>query len=178
MVPINFWQNSDQFEKKRIFFSSKFDKLRGFQRKSLKFSKENLSNPKHESLKCFWSKMWVSNPKKIWTLLALKLPFFYFHIHMLQSLVSHVPLYPLLPHPLPMIQPLNKEIFVLFMRVRQFISLFFYLICVYLCVNTLLSEISPPLSEISPYYQNSAPRGKNVLDQKTVKKTEKCYAQL
>ena len=40
-----------------------------------------------------------------------------------------------------------------------------YLICVYMCVNTLLSEISP-------YYQNSAPRGKNVFDQKTVKKEE------
>ena len=37
-----------------FFNRSKFYKLRGFQRKSLKFSKENLSNPKHESLKCFW----------------------------------------------------------------------------------------------------------------------------
>ena len=42
-----------------------------------------------------------------------------------------------------------KEIFVVFMRVRQFIVLV-YIICVYLCVNTLLSEISPTIIRDQP----------------------------
>ena len=54
MVPINFWRNSDLFKKKERFSSSKIDKVRAFQRKSLKFFKENLSNTKHKSLKRFW----------------------------------------------------------------------------------------------------------------------------
>ena len=55
MVPINFWRNSDLFKKKKRFSSSKIDKVRAFQRKSLKFFKENLSNTKYESLKRFRS---------------------------------------------------------------------------------------------------------------------------
>ena len=54
MVPINFWRNSDLFKKKEHFSSSKIDKVRAFQRKSLKIFKENLSNTKHKSLKRFW----------------------------------------------------------------------------------------------------------------------------
>jgi len=55
MVPINFWRNSDLFKKKERFSSSKIDKVRAFQRKSLKLFKENLSNTKYKSLKRFWS---------------------------------------------------------------------------------------------------------------------------
>ena len=40
---------------KNVCIAQKIDKDRAFQRKSLKFFKENLSNTKHKSLKRFWS---------------------------------------------------------------------------------------------------------------------------
>ena len=56
---------------------------------------------------------------------------------------------PPFPYPLPTLQPLEKKIFVVFMRVRQFIVLM-YLICVYMCANPLLSEISPTIIRDQP----------------------------
>ena len=47
---VKFWLVS----KKERFSSSKIDKVRAFQRKYLKFFKENLSSTKHKSKKCFW----------------------------------------------------------------------------------------------------------------------------
>ena len=41
MVPIDFWRNSDLFEKKRHFPSSKTVKVRALLRKSIKFFIEN-----------------------------------------------------------------------------------------------------------------------------------------
>ena len=55
MVAINFWRNSDLSKKKESFSCSKIDKVRAFQRKSLKIFKENLWNKKRQSLKSFWS---------------------------------------------------------------------------------------------------------------------------
>ena len=55
MIPIDIWRNSDLFKNKERFSSSKIDQVRAFQRKYLKFSKENLSNTKQKSFKCLWS---------------------------------------------------------------------------------------------------------------------------
>ena len=56
MVPINFCEIFDLFKTKRAqFCSSKIDRVRAFQRKSMKMFKENLSNTNHKSLKYFWS---------------------------------------------------------------------------------------------------------------------------
>ena len=76
MVPINFWRNSDLFKKKEHFSSSKIDKVRAFQRKSLKIFKENLSNTKHKSLKRFWSYYddFEYQFEWFWVHLALKWP--------------------------------------------------------------------------------------------------------
>ena len=55
MVPMDFWRNSDLFEKKEHFSSSKTDKVRTFLDKSLKFSIENLSKAKDKSLRLYKS---------------------------------------------------------------------------------------------------------------------------
>ena len=56
MVPINFCEIFDLFKTKRAQFrSSKIDRVRAFQRKSMKMFKENLSNTNHKSLKYFRS---------------------------------------------------------------------------------------------------------------------------
>ena len=81
------------------------------------------------------------------------------------------------PHPLPTLKPLDKEIFVVFTRVMQFIVLM-YLICVYMCVNTLLSEISPIIIRDQPQLSEFSPKRQKCFEPKnSEKKTKKCYEQ-
>ena len=58
MVPINFWQNSDLFKTKVHFSCLKMDKVKSFQRKSLIFPNENISNPNKKSLTHFLDLLW------------------------------------------------------------------------------------------------------------------------
>ena len=51
-VPMNFWCNSDLF-KQNSFLAQKLTNLEHFKGNLSNFPKKNLSNPKHESLKCF-----------------------------------------------------------------------------------------------------------------------------
>ena len=189
MVPINFWQNSDQFEKKRIFFSSKFDKLRGFQRKSLKFSKENLSNPKHESLKCFWC-----NYEDFEYQIIKDLDPFHSEMTFLNQSATYLssraqgppppppPPAPLVPspppHPLTTLHPLDKEIFCSFYEGKAISSPYISHLCVYVCKYTIIRD--------QPYhYQRSAPtiriqpqEAKMFLTKKQQKNTAKCSKQV
>ena len=88
----------------RYFSRSKIDKFIAFQRKSLKYPKENLSNLKHKSLKCFSSNCndFDYKIKKKLDPFCSKLPFLY------QDVTYPLPMFqsPVPPSPLPPFSPL------------------------------------------------------------------------
>ena len=80
------------------------------------------------------------------------------------------------PHHLPTLQPLDKEIFVVFMRVRQFIFLM-YLIGVYVCTYTIIRDQPHDYPRSAPTIIIQPQEAKMFRTKKQWKKTEKCYEQ-